>query len=79
SFDGQTAVHDGDSKQISSHQAIVNTHELRNICDAILIGKQTLIDENPSLDVRININKIKQSTRFILDNHLTTINHKWRV
>ncbi|MBK2110624.1 bifunctional diaminohydroxyphosphoribosylaminopyrimidine deaminase/5-amino-6-(5-phosphoribosylamino)uracil reductase RibD [Francisella tularensis subsp. novicida FSC159] len=79
SLDGKIAVNDGDSKKISSHQAFVNTHELRNICDAILIGKQTLIDDNPSLDVRININKIKHPTRFILANHLTTINHNWRV
>ncbi|MDE4959705.1 dihydrofolate reductase family protein, partial [Francisella tularensis subsp. holarctica] len=70
---------DGDSKKIRSHKEFVNTHELRNICDAFLIGKQTLIDDNPSLDVRININKIKHSTRFILANQLTTINHNWRV
>ncbi|MDE5033933.1 dihydrofolate reductase family protein, partial [Francisella tularensis subsp. holarctica] len=73
SLDGKLAVTDGDSTKISSHQAFVNTHEVRNICDAILIGKQTLLDDNPSLDVRINIYKLKHSTRFILANHLTTI------
>ncbi|MDE4986513.1 dihydrofolate reductase family protein, partial [Francisella tularensis subsp. holarctica] len=49
SLDGKIAVNDGDAKKISSHQAFVNTHELRNISDAILIGKQTLINDNPSL------------------------------
>lgn len=79
SLDGKIAVNGNDEKKISSHQAFIYTHQLRNICDAILIGKQTLIDDNPTLDVRININKIKHPTRFILSNHFTTINHHWQV
>ncbi|AIT09688.1 pyrimidine reductase [Candidatus Francisella endociliophora] len=79
SLDGKISVNGDDSKKISSEVAFTHTHKLRNICDAILIGKQTLIDDNPSLDVRININEIKHPTKFILCSELDEINNNWKV
>ncbi|BCD92472.1 riboflavin biosynthesis protein RibD [Francisella halioticida] len=79
SLDGKIAVNAGDSKKISSNKAFINTHQLRNICDAILVGKQTLIEDNPSLNVRININKLKNPTRFILFNKIDEIDNNWKI
>lgn len=79
SLDGKISVNGDDSKKISSDQAFTHTHKLRNICDAILVGKQTLIEDNPSLNVRININKVKHPTRFILFNKITEINLDWKI
>ncbi|AJI54066.1 bifunctional diaminohydroxyphosphoribosylaminopyrimidine deaminase/5-amino-6-(5-phosphoribosylamino)uracil reductase RibD [Francisella philomiragia] len=79
SLDGKIAVNGNDSKKISSKEAFVDTHQLRNICDAILIGKQTLIDDNPGLDVRIQLSKKKHPVRFIISNNLSEIDKSWRV
>ncbi|QIW09239.1 bifunctional diaminohydroxyphosphoribosylaminopyrimidine deaminase/5-amino-6-(5-phosphoribosylamino)uracil reductase RibD [Francisella sp. LA112445] len=79
SLDGKIAVNEGDSKEISSDKAFINTHQLRNICDAILIGKQTLIEDNPSLNVRININKLKNPTRFVLFSKIDEIDSNWKI
>ncbi|WP_150465558.1 bifunctional diaminohydroxyphosphoribosylaminopyrimidine deaminase/5-amino-6-(5-phosphoribosylamino)uracil reductase RibD [Francisella sp. SYW-2] len=79
SLDGKIAVNGNDSKKISSNEAFVDTHQLRNICDAILIGKQTLIDDNPGLDVRIQLSKKKHPTRFIISNNLLEIDKRWKV
>jgi diaminohydroxyphosphoribosylaminopyrimidine deaminase/5-amino-6-(5-phosphoribosylamino)uracil reductase len=79
SLDGKIAVNEGDSKEISSDKGFLNTHQLRNICDAILVGKQTLIEDNPSLNVRININKTKNPTRFVLFSKINEIDFKWNI
>lgn len=79
SLDGRISVNDNDSKKISSEVAFSHTHKLRNICDAILIGKQTLIDDNPSLDVRISINEVKHPIKFILCSELNEIDNNWKV
>jgi diaminohydroxyphosphoribosylaminopyrimidine deaminase/5-amino-6-(5-phosphoribosylamino)uracil reductase len=79
SLDGKITVNGTDSKKISSHESFIHTHQLRNICDAILIGKQTLIDDNPNLNVRINIKKIKHPYRFILFSNIEEIDRNWQV
>lgn len=79
SLDGRISVNGNDSKAISSELAHKHTHQLRNICDAILIGKQTLIDDNPSLNVRIDIETVKHPTKFILCSDLKEIDENWKV
>jgi len=79
SLDGRIAVNGDDSKTISASEAFKATHRLRNICDAILVGKQTLIDDNPSLNVRINLNDIKHPTKFILCGELNHIDNNWKI
>ncbi|MED7819537.1 MULTISPECIES: bifunctional diaminohydroxyphosphoribosylaminopyrimidine deaminase/5-amino-6-(5-phosphoribosylamino)uracil reductase RibD [unclassified Francisella] len=79
SLDGKISVNSNDSKKISSEKAFVNTHQLRNICDAILVGRQTLNEDNPRLDVRINVNKCKNPIRFILFSKIDEIDNNWKV
>lgn len=79
SLDGRISVNGNDSKAISSKPAHKHTHQLRNTCDAILIGKQTLIDDNPSLNVRIDIKTIKHPTKFILCSELSEVDENWKV
>ena len=66
SLDGKIAVNKNDSKQISGEKAKLYTHQLRNICDAILIGKNTVLEDNPNLDVRFNFEYVKNPHKFIL-------------
>lgn len=52
SFDGKTVTNKNDSRQISSHNSCIHTHDTRHAVDAILIGANTLIHDDPSLTVR---------------------------
>lgn len=64
SIDGKIATKTGDSK-LSSSQDIVRLHKLRSQVDAILVGKNTVIEDNPILNVRFV--KGKNPARIILD------------
>ena len=64
SIDGKISTRTGDSK-LSSKEDSVRLHKLRSKVDAILIGKNTLLQDNPLLTVRHT--KGKNPTRIILD------------
>lgn len=51
SIDGKLATKTGDSK-LSSSQDLVRVHKLRSNVDAILVGKNTVLLDNPILTVR---------------------------
>ncbi|MFC3884331.1 bifunctional diaminohydroxyphosphoribosylaminopyrimidine deaminase/5-amino-6-(5-phosphoribosylamino)uracil reductase RibD [Bacillus songklensis] len=53
SLDGKTATVTGDSKWITGEQARLDVHQLRHQHDAILVGVQTVIADNPSLTTRL--------------------------
>lgn len=53
SLDGKIATKSGDSKWITGEEARRYSHYLRSIYDAILIGKNTLISDNPQLSCRV--------------------------
>jgi diaminohydroxyphosphoribosylaminopyrimidine deaminase / 5-amino-6-(5-phosphoribosylamino)uracil reductase len=53
SLDGKIAISTGNSKWISNDKSRNKTHQLRNSVDAILIGKKTLLKDDPSLNVRL--------------------------
>lgn len=65
SLDGKTITHPEDSRQISSHESQLHTHELRSQVDAILIGANTARMDNPQLTARL-INQAKQPIRIVL-------------
>ena len=52
SLDGKTATHSGNSQWITGTAARNKGHEARQACDAIIIGAQTAIADNPTLSVR---------------------------
>ena len=68
SVDGKIATRTGDS-QLSSKQDTVRLHKLRTKVDAILIGKNTVLQDNPLLTVRYT--KGKNPIRIVLDSRGT--------
>ena len=64
SIDGKIATKTGDSN-FSSQQDIIRLHKLRSKVDAILVGKNTVLQDNPLLTVRFA--KGKNPIRIILD------------
>ena len=64
SIDGKISTKIGDSK-LSSKSDSIRLHKLRSKVDAILIGKNTLLQDNPLLTVRYT--KGKNPIRIILD------------
>jgi diaminohydroxyphosphoribosylaminopyrimidine deaminase / 5-amino-6-(5-phosphoribosylamino)uracil reductase len=60
-----------DSKWITGEEAREHVHRLRNSVDAILIGSNTAIKDNPSLNVRVDdLAKIRQPLKFVLGKSL---------
>ncbi len=53
-LDGRIATEAGDSKWVSSEYSRYLVHKLRSISDAIIIGKNTLVNDNPTLNVRLD-------------------------
>ncbi|PIK14344.1 bifunctional diaminohydroxyphosphoribosylaminopyrimidine deaminase/5-amino-6-(5-phosphoribosylamino)uracil reductase RibD [Halobacteriovorax sp. JY17] len=54
-LDGKIATSTGDSKWISSDSARVRVHEWRKKYDAILIGRNTLEKDDPTLNIRMGV------------------------
>lgn len=57
SMDGKIATKTGDSKWITGEEARNHVHRLRHIVDAIMVGANTVIADNPRLSARGCINK----------------------
>ncbi len=51
-LDGRSAAADGTSRWVSSLPARRDTHRLRALCDAILVGTETVLVDDPQLTVR---------------------------
>lgn len=72
SLDGKIATHTGESQWITGPAARQKGHELRQLCDGILIGSGTAIADNPSLTTRLassNERKPSHPIRIVLDTH----------
>ena len=68
SLDGAISTETGDSKWISSEKSRKRAHKLRTIYDAIMVGKNTAIEDNPKLNSRIKNGR--NPFRIILDRKL---------
>jgi len=53
SIDGSIASRNREQLQLSSNQSMMLTHRIRASCDAILIGINTLLIDDPQLTVRL--------------------------
>lgn len=67
SLDGKIATTTGDSKWITGTEARARSHALRRRIDAIVVGADTVITDNPSLTAREGRKVIAEPLRIILD------------
>ena len=68
SLDGKIAATSGDSKWISSESSRTYVHRLRTEFDAVLVGAETVIKDDPELTVRMV--KGRDPTRIVVDGRL---------
>ena len=68
SLDGRIATRQGSSRWISSPASLRLAHRWRAIHDAVMVGVDTVIADNPSLTVRLV--RGKSPFRLVLDSHL---------
>ncbi|WP_188632523.1 bifunctional diaminohydroxyphosphoribosylaminopyrimidine deaminase/5-amino-6-(5-phosphoribosylamino)uracil reductase RibD [Lentibacillus kapialis] len=71
SLDGKTATYTGDSKWVTGEASRRDVHQYRHTHDAILVGVNTILADNPSLTARIPAGG-KNPLRIILDSNLRT-------
>jgi len=67
SLDGKIATRTGNSQWISGTRSRNFVHELRNQNSAILVGTNTILNDNPQLTCRLNKKGSRHPTRIILD------------
>ncbi len=71
-LDGRLADASGDSRWISGEASRRRVHEVRRVCDAVLVGSGTALADAPSLTVRhvAPLPERGQPTRVVLDSRL---------
>lgn len=67
SLDGKIATRAGDSQWISGVKSREFVHELRNQNDAILVGTNTILKDNPQLTCRLKKKRGRHPARIVLD------------
>ncbi len=72
-LDGKIATPTGDSKYITSIESRKAVHALRHSCDAVMVGINTVLNDDPLLDTRL-INK-KNPLKVIVDSKLRIPNN----
>ena len=70
SLDGRLCLANGESKWLTGIEARTKAHEIRAMNDAVLVGVETVLKDNPELTVR-NVKGINPK-RIILDSNLRT-------
>jgi len=68
SLDGQIATRTGDSKYITGREARKYVHELRAEYDAVMVGSNTVLKDNPQLSVRLA--KGRNPIKIVVDSRL---------
>ena len=69
SLDGKIATRVGESRWITDKPARIFSHGLRAVSDAILVGANTILRDDPLLSVR-HKKDTRQPTKVVLDSHL---------
>jgi 2,5-diamino-6-(ribosylamino)-4(3H)-pyrimidinone 5'-phosphate reductase len=73
SLDGKISLPSGKQIRISCKEDMIRMYELRNQSDAVLVGINTVLSEDPKLTVKEKyIKKVKQPIRIVLDSYCKT-------
>lgn len=71
-IDGFLATRTGDSRWVTNKKARLYGHKLRHKVDAILVGVNTVLNDNPRLTTRLDDKKGIDPIRIVLDSKLKT-------
>ncbi len=69
-LDGKIASKTGDSRWITSPDARIYVHQLRNTYDAIMVGIGTVLHDDPLLNTRLEADNVRDPVRVIIDSKL---------
>ena len=69
-LDGYTATAVGDSRWISCEESRLRVHCLRNRVEAIMVGIETVLQDDPLLNVRLPSEQIRDPLRVVVDSRL---------
>lgn len=69
-LDGHTATAIGDSRWISCEESRLRVHHLRNRVEAIMVGIETVLKDDPLLTVRLPGEQTRDPLRVVVDSRL---------
>ncbi|MBO55696.1 MAG: riboflavin biosynthesis protein RibD [Dehalococcoidia bacterium] len=74
SLDGKISTNSGDSKWITGSESRAVVHEMRRTCDAVIVGVNTIIADDPQLTARDQNGQAlnQQPLKVIIDTHART-------
>jgi len=67
SLDGRIALANGESKWITGAEARLEVHKLRAVHDAVIVGSETVLADDPELTARLDPMPERQPLRIVAD------------